>query len=251
MPAKRRGANTAAIIEARMGSSRLPGKVLRPILGKPTLELLVERLSRASVLDGIIVATTSNPADQEIEHLARRLGIGCFRGSEEDVLDRVLKAAHASRVDVIVEITGDCPLIDPQVVDRVASAYHASQADYVSNTLCRTFPRGLDTQVFATAVLEEVARSTQDPVDHEHVSLYIYEHPEQFSLENVESGLPQRYRDLRLTVDTPEDFALISAIYHELYPGDPAFTLRDVVDLLERKPELMLLNAAIQQKQVR
>jgi len=242
---------TAAIIQARMTSTRLPGKIVRPILGKPMLELLIERLRRARHLDQVIVATTVNAPDDAIEALCRYLQVGCFRGSEDDVLDRVLGAAHAFAVDLIVEITGDCPLIDPEVADRLVEAFHVGKVDYVSNILKRTYPRGLDAQVFPTAVLEEVARSTQDPIDHEHVSLYIYEHPEWFRLRNLESGLPERYWDLRLTVDTLEDFTLVRAIYEALYPQNPAFLLKDVLGLLDHRPELLEINQEIKQKQVR
>jgi spore coat polysaccharide biosynthesis protein SpsF len=229
----------------------LPGKIMRPVVGKPLLELLVERLKRASKLDGIVIATTTNAGDDQVESLTQQLGIGCFRGSEHDVLDRVLGAAHAAQADVIVEITGDCPLIDFQVIDKLVETYQANEFDYVANVLKRTYPRGLDTQVFATSVLEEVARLTDDPVDHEHVSLYIYQHPERFKLHNVESGLPEEYWDLRLTVDTAEDFELVQRIYQELYPVNPAFTIDDIIGLFQRQPELRSINQHISQKAVR
>jgi spore coat polysaccharide biosynthesis protein SpsF len=242
---------TVATIEARMTSSRLLGKVMLPILGRPMLELLIERLKRARWIDRIIVATTENSTDDVVEALTRRLGIGCFRGSEEDVLDRVLRAALSEDADIIVEITGDCPLIDPGVIDRLVEIYQSNSFDYVSNTLKTTFPNGLDTQVFSTRVLQEVSDFTQDPADREHVSLYIYEHPERYSLHNVESGLSEKYWDMRLTVDTIEDFQLITKIYERLYPSNPAFNLQDIVDLLEREPELMEINREIRQKPVR
>jgi len=226
---------TVAIIEARITSTRLPGKILLPILGKPMLELLIERLKRSKYLDKIVVATTQNPSDDPVEQLADRIGVGCFRGSEDDVLDRVLRAAHAYEADVIVEITGDCPLIDPEILDKVIS----------------TYPRGMETQVFSTAVLEKVASRTQDPVDHEHVSLYIYEHPAIFSLFNVESTLSEEDSSIRLTVDTHEDFQLIKAIYELLYPSNPEFTFDDVVNLLEKRKDLRELNQNIRQKKVR
>jgi spore coat polysaccharide biosynthesis protein SpsF len=242
---------TVAIVQARMSSSRLPGKIMRPVVGKPLLELLVERLKRASRVDEVVIATTTNDGDDQVESLTQRLGIGCFRGSEQDVLDRVLGAAHATQTDVIVEITGDCPLIDFQVIDKLVDVYQANDFDYVANVLKRTYPRGLDTQVFATTALEEVARLTDDPVDHEHVSLYIYQHPERFRLHNVESGLPEEFWDLRLTVDTAEDFELIRRIYEELYPVNPAFTIQDVIGLFQRQPELRAINQHIVQKAVR
>jgi spore coat polysaccharide biosynthesis protein SpsF len=242
---------TVAIIEARMTSTRLPGKILLPILGKPMLELLIERLKRSKYLDNIVVATTHNPSDDPVEQLTDRIGVGCFRGSEDDVLDRVLRAAHAHEADIIVEITGDCPLIDPEILDTVIRTYMIKKVDYVSNILKRTYPRGVETQVFSTAVLEKVASLTQDPVDHEHVSLYIYEHPEIFSLFNVESTISEKDSAIRLTVDTHEDFQLIQAIYELLYPRNPEFTLDDVVNLLEKRKDLRELNQNIHQKKVR
>ncbi|HEV3142174.1 MAG TPA: glycosyltransferase family protein [Vicinamibacterales bacterium] len=242
---------TAAIVQARMTSTRLPGKIIAPILGRPMLELLIERLRRARHLDQVIVATTSNASDDVVEELCARLDAGVFRGSEEDVLERVLGAAHRYSVDLIVEITGDCPLIDPGVVDRLVEMHGEGGADYVANVLKRTYPRGLDTQVFRTTVLEEVARLTHDPVDREHVSLYIYEHPERFRLRNLESHLAEEHWNVRLTVDTPQDFALIKAIYEALYPSRPDFRLADVLALLERRPELKDLNREVQQKPVR
>lgn len=241
---------TCAIIEARMTSSRLPGKILLPVLGKPLLELLVERLKRAKTLDYIIIATTSNACDDPVERLANSLGVGCFRGSEEDVLSRVLSAAKYHSCDIIVEITGDCPLIDPEIVDTLVTIYQQNSYDYVSNVLKLTFPNGMDTQVFSTATLAKVEELTDDPVDHEHVSLYIYEHPEIFSLFNYESGLPEKYWNLRLTVDTQEDFELIKRIYETIYPKKPEFILSDIIRLLDDERELLDINRHIQQKKV-
>jgi spore coat polysaccharide biosynthesis protein SpsF len=242
---------TGAIIEARISSTRLPGKILLPILGEPLIARLIERLRRAETLDTVIIATTTKPADDRVERFAGQAGVGCFRGSEEDVLGRVLGAAKAFSIDVIVEVTGDCPLIDPGVVDRVVRAYRSGGRDYASNVLRRTYPRGLDTQVFATALLEKVAGLTRDPVDREHVSLFIYEHPGMFSLTNVESDLPEKWQDLRLTVDTREDLELVTAIYEALYPEKPDFDLGDIIGLLERRGDLLGINQHIAQKKVR
>lgn len=242
---------TVAIIEARMTSTRLPGKHMLPILGRPMLELLIERLKRAHLIDQVVVATTINSTDDVIEQLTCRLGVGCFRGSEMDVLDRVLRAAQTNKADVIVEITGDCPLVDPVIIDQVITHYQNSDYDYVSNVLELTYPIGMDVQVFSTAVLEKVARLTQDPVDHEHVSLYIYEHPELFTLFNVRSDLSEKYWNARLTVDTREDFEVIKKIYESLYLHNPAFTLDDIVDLLEKQKGILEINRHIEQKKVR
>ncbi len=237
-------------IQARMTSTRLPGKVLMPAVGRPLLALMIERLQRAERVDDIVVATTEDAASDPIEALARELGVGCFRGSEDDVLGRVLGAARAAGADLIVETTGDCPLIDPAVVDRVVAAFQEGGVDYCSNILERTYPRGLDTQVFPTAVLAEVDRLTQDPADREHVSLYIYEHPERFRLRNVASSRPDS-AELRLTVDTPEDLRLVRAVFEALYPSDPGFGLDAMLAFLDERPELAALNREIQQKPVR
>jgi spore coat polysaccharide biosynthesis protein SpsF len=240
-----------ATIEARMESTRLPGKTVAPILGRPMLELLIERLRRAQRVDQIVVATTDHPADAVIEELAHKLGAGCFRGSSDDVLARVLKAAQAFGADILVEMTGDCPLLDPVVVDEAVAIFLAGGFDYVSNVVERTYPRGLDTQVYAVATLAEVDQLTQDPPDRENVSLYIYEHPERYRLGHLYAPAPLRRPDLRLTVDTQADLDLVRAIYERLYPADPAFSTAAVVRLLEREPELADINRHIRQKAVR
>ncbi len=202
-----------ATIEARMTLSRLPGKVLAEAEGKPMLELMIERLRFVRELDQIVIATTVNRTDDPVEDLARRLGVGLWRGSEDDAPHRVMDAARAHEADVIVELTGDCPLIDPVIVLRVIQSYHTSNVDYVSNTLTRSYPDGMDTQVFATRVLSDVAMRTSDSIDHEHVSLFIYRHPEVYSLANVHAAPRETKPDLRLTLDTAEDLAVIRAIF--------------------------------------
>jgi spore coat polysaccharide biosynthesis protein SpsF len=238
-------------IEARMTSTRLPGKVTKPIMGRPMLELMVERLRLARRIDRIVIATTTNAADDGLEELAERLDVGCFRGSEEDVLGRVLGAAVAHEAHLIVETTGDCPLIDPFVVDQVIGMFEANDVDYCGNCVAKSYPLGMAVQVFPTRVLADVARLTHDPADREHVSLYIYEHPERFRLLHVVSGFSSDDAGLRLTVDTDEDYTLVKAIFEELYPRNPAFTLGDVVGLLHRRPDLVAINRDVKQKQVR
>jgi spore coat polysaccharide biosynthesis protein SpsF len=238
-------------IEARLAATRLPGKVLLPVAGKPMLELMIERLQRARTLDEVVIATTDRPGDDAIEELGRRLGVGTFRGSEEDVLARVLGAARAYEADLIVETTGDCPLIDPAIVDKAVADYRIGGADFVSNILPYTTPRGTDVRVFSTAALARVDELTDDPADREHVSLYFIERPAEYRLRNVETALPAYAADLRLTVDTPEDLELIRRIFEDLYPVKPDFTLSDVLELLQRRPELIELNRHVRQKQVR
>ncbi len=236
-----------ATIEARMTSSRLPGKVLLPAVGKPLLELMVERLRRTRHLDEIVIATTEDASSDPLQELAERLGIGCFRGSEDDVLARVLGAAQAYDADLIVELTGDCPLIDPALVDHVIERHREGGADYTANVLDRTYPLGFAVQVFPTRVLAEVAELTDDPADREHVSLYIYEHPERYRLRNIVSDHPES-AELRLTVDTAEDYELVRTVFEEL-PG--AFGLPEILDLFARKPELRSVNQHIEQKKAR
>jgi spore coat polysaccharide biosynthesis protein SpsF len=238
-------------IEARMASSRLYGKTLAEIVGKPMLELLIKRLKRATRLDEIVVATTINPEDETITELAERLGVRWFRGSSEDVLGRVLQAAMSCQADTIVEITGDCPLIDPVEVDKVVAKYLEGNYDYVANCLKRTFPRGLDTQVFSVDILEEVSQLTQDPADREHVSLYIYEHPERYRLFNIEAPPELTRPELRLCVDTAEDLRLVREIYASLYPNKPEFSTLDVMNLINANPALSLINAGVQQRRPR
>jgi spore coat polysaccharide biosynthesis protein SpsF len=237
---------TVATIEARMTSTRLPGKVLAKVTGKSMLELMIERLRFVHELDDIIVATTVNEADDPIQALARRLGVSVWRGSEADVLSRVLDAAKAHGAETIVELTGDCPLIDPTIVSKVIQAYRDRNVDYVSNTVTRTYPDGMDTQVFATAVLADVARRTIDAADREHVSLYIYRHPEIYSLASVMAPPQETRPDLRLTLDTREDLAVIRAIFEALRPARADFSLAEMLAFLDAHPQVAAINAQVE-----
>jgi spore coat polysaccharide biosynthesis protein SpsF len=239
------------IIEARTRSTRLPNKVLLPILGRPMLERMIERLKRARTVDGIVIATTDHPSDSAIIDIAERTGIGAFRGSEEDVLARVLGAARWAGADIVVETTGDCPLHDPAIIDKVVADFRIGGADFVANMLSYTTPRGTDVRVFRTEALDEINRTSSDPADHEHVSLHFWEHPEKYRLRNVRTELPAEVADYRLTVDTVNDFKLVEAVYKELYPRNPEFTLGDILELFTRRPDLPLLNREIRQKEVR
>ena len=239
-----------ATIEARMTSSRLPGKVLLPCQGRPMLALMIERLAQVPSLDGIVIATTTNATDDPVQDLAQQLGVGCWRGSEDDVLSRVLDAATAYGADVIVETTGDCPLIDPGIVETCIQRYGELGVDYLSNVLERGFPIGMDTQVFAIKILADVAKRTADPVDHEHVSLFIYRHPELYALANVAALPHQTDPELRLTLDTPQDLALIERIFGALYPGNPKFTLDDILALLRDNPSWRHINSQVAHRYV-
>ena len=228
-----------ATIEARMTSSRLPGKVLLDLCGKPALQHIVERLRRSRYVDEVVVATTERPTDEPVEKLCRQIGCACFRGSEDDVLNRVLEAAKSVKGDLIVEITGDCPVIDWRHVDQMIEEFYSGDLDYVANIGPQAFPVGFEVQVFPVAVLDEVNRLTQNPVDHEHVSLYIYSHPEKFRLKYVPAGPELFHPEIEVTLDTAEDYQLIQAIYQSLYPKDADFSAADVIRLLLANPAIL------------
>ena len=230
-------------IEARMTSSRLPGKVVKEIMGRPALELLIERLRSVKEIQEIVVATTINKTDDVIEELCRRLKVKCFRGSENDVLGRVCGAVQSVSGDIIIEITGDCPLVDPDIIRTCLKLYLEGQCDYLSNgSLKRTFPDGLDVQVFSAKALEEINRLSSDPVDREHVTHYFYTHPEQFRLKNYEANDELCWPELAITLDTPEDLRLITAIFEALYPSNRLFSAYDIVRYLKANPDLVTMN---------
>ena len=174
-----------ATIEARMNSSRLPGKVLLKAKEKSMLEILVERLQQVKSIDDIIVATTTNPKDNEIAYLCAKKGLGFFRGSEEDVMGRVIGAAKSAKADLIVEITADCPIIDPNIIEQIINIYIANKVDYVGNAKIRSYPDGMDTQVFSLKTLEKSYEMTDNKIDREHVTLHIRNNPNIFSQINV------------------------------------------------------------------
>ena len=244
------GPKIIATIEARMTSSRLPGKVLMEAAGKPFLGHMIERLRQTPSLDDIIVATTANAADDPIQDFTNNLGVKCFRGDEIDVLQRVLDAALAHHADIIVEMTGDCPLIDPALVEICIQNYLESDVDYVSNIIERTYPIGMDTQVFATSILADVSKRTDNPEDREHVSLYIYRNPQLYSLKNIRASNELNWPKLRLTLDTEEDLELMRRIFEILHTDINTFGLADVLELIRKDPGLAEINAHVQHKYV-
>ncbi len=241
---------TVIIVQARMTSTRLPGKVMKEVLGKPLLEYQIERLRQVRLADELVIATTTNDTDQPIVELCERLGVAYYRGSEEDVLSRYYEAATKFGADVVVRVTSDCPLIDPGVMDEVISLYINNQGkyDYVSNTLERTYPRGLDTEVFSMTALGKAYKEARKQPEREHVTLLMYRRPKQFQLANFRSSVD--YSHHRWTVDTPEDFEFINLILQELYPVNNRFTWLDVLNLLDQNPEWKEINAAVKQKEV-
>lgn len=233
-----------------MTSTRLPGKVLLPACGRPFLEILVERLSRAARLDGVVLATTTNAMDDPVAALGRRLGVGVFRGSEEDVLSRVLGAATEAGADLVVEITGDCPLIDPEIVSQVVDLYLLNDCDYASNVDPAAFPDGMDTQVFSRELLALADREGLTPEDREHVSWFIRRHPERFRKLHLPAPPSQHWPELGLTLDEVADYTLLKTVTETLYPEDPAFSLGDILRLLRSRPELLEINRSVRRKQV-
>ena len=230
-----------------MASTRLPGKVLMDIGGRTALARVVRRLSRATLINEVVVAASNLPADAAIVRECERLDIPCFRGSEADVLDRYYWAAKNFDVDAVVRITSDCPLIDPQLVDEIIQVFATEEADYASNVIPRTYPRGLDTEVFTTEALAWAWLEAREPHQREHVTPYFYEHPGTFKIASAAGDADFSHH--RWTLDTPEDLELIRAIYFRFDDRDD-FSWRDVLDLTEREPELSQLNAHIVQKAV-
>ncbi|MBI3403236.1 MAG: glycosyltransferase family protein [Acidobacteria bacterium] len=228
-----------AILQARASSSRLPGKVLKPILGRPMLIHELERARRAHALDAVIVATSDDPSDDAIEALCATAGVGCFRGSLHDVLDRFYQAARPFRPELVVRLLGDCPLLDPELIDRVVAFQRAGKFDLAGAEMTM-FPDGLDLDVIPFAVLEEAWRSAVRPSDREHVSLFITRQPERYRVGLLKNDVDLSHH--RWTVDEPEDFEMVRRIYEALYPSNPAFTTRDILNLLAARPELYQLN---------
>jgi spore coat polysaccharide biosynthesis protein SpsF len=209
------------------------------------LARVVRRLSQASSVDVVVVATTCAEKDVAIVKECRALGVPCIRGPEEDVLDRYHKAAKSAEAEVIIRITADCPLIDPNLVDAVASVFFRENADFACNVLSRTYPRGLDTEMITMESLARLQQLARESRHREHVTLFCYERPALFRIASVTNNRDYSYH--RWTVDTPEDLELVRAIYaHFEYRND--FSWQDALDFLERSPELMKLNAHIQQK---
>ena len=233
------------IIQARMGSQRLPGKVMRQLGGDTVLSQVVRRVKRAGLTGEVIVATTTEPADDVIVSECRRIAAACIRGSENDVLDRYCRAAQAFQADAIIRITSDCPLIDPEITDKTVRAFLDNGADYASNALRRTYPRGLDTEVMTWDALACAGQHARAPYQRAHVTPYIYEHPELFRILSVTDS--RDHSGQRWTLDTAEDLEFLSAVYERLGDVDD-FTWENVLAIVEREPQLLEINGAIMQK---
>jgi len=238
-----------AIVQARMGSTRLPGKVLLDLAGKPMLVRDMERIQRAKKIDDVVIATTIKPADDKIISLCRDYGWNFFRGSENDLLDRYFQAAREHHAKTIVRITSDCPLIEPSIVDQLIEKFSAldPNIDYVSNIFpLRTYPRGLDTEVMNFSALERCWKEETNLAYREHVTPYIYHNPDKFRISEVNNE--RDLSSMRWTVDTLEDFEFVGQIYHHF--GENVFSWIDILDLLQKHPELLEINKEITQKAI-
>lgn len=237
-----------ATIEARMTSSRLPGKVMLPVLDKPILEYLIERLKKVQQLDQIVIATTTNKTDDVLGELADRKNVGCYRGSEENVMSRVLEAAQSYQADIIVEITGDCPIIDPWIVSHAIDTYLFNLPDYLSNCIVRSFPVGMDIQIFQTRILEKSFSMTKHKLDLEHVTRHIRQNPEIFDLLHFIAP-PNLYApDISLTLDEMSDYILLKNII-EYFNENPFFHLEECLHVLKyRYPSWLKINKDVLRK---
>jgi spore coat polysaccharide biosynthesis protein SpsF len=242
---RRLAADVLAIVQARASSSRLPSKVLLPILGTPMLRHQLDRIGRARTIDALVVATSTDPSDDPIAALCAAAGVDCFRGSLDDVLDRFYRAAAPREPRFVVRLTADCPLIDPAVIDAAVDLARARGADITVTD--DSFPDGLDVEVLRYEALAQAWREATRPSDREHVTLFVRRQPQRFPVARLPSARDLSH--LRLTVDEPQDFQLVQRIYEELYPAAPAFTIADVVALLEARPELAALNQGIRRNQ--
>ena len=236
-----------AIVQARMSSTRLPGKILMNIEGKPVIWHIIERLKNAKNIDEIVLATTFEKADDPVEKFAKKNKISYFRGSETDVLDRFYKAAIKYKATIVVRITGDCPLTDPEVTDSIIETFMKEDYDYVSNTLEPTYPDGLDVEVFSFKALEKAWKEAKLQSEREHVTPYVWKNKKKFNVFCIKTNSDLSY--LRLTLDNKEDFELISAIYSELYSKKKLFLLKDILALFKEKPELTEINSHIERNE--
>lgn len=230
---------TVAIIQARTGSTRLPGKVLTDLCGRPLLSRVLERVAACAGIDAIVVATTTLPGDEALIPHAREARAEVFQGSTDDVLERYTLAARNAGAEVVVRITADDPFKDPGVIAALLEDFARGGADYVSNTIAPSYPEGLDTEVFTREALERAHRDAREPFEREHVTPHIWMRPQAFRLRNLSA--PRDLSALRLTVDTPADMELARALYAELLPLGKTFFLNDIIALLETRPDILAL----------
>jgi len=239
--------NIVAIVEARMNSSRFPGKHLKMANGKPLLQHLIERLRKVSLINEIVIATTENSTDDILVQFANKIGVSCFRGSESDVMDRVLGAGQIFSADIICEVTGDCPIIDPELVDELINTFLVNKAVYINNGR-HGLPDGMGAQVFTLEALKQSAEMTQNPLDREHVTLHIRRNPELFPSIYLVAPDSLYWPDLGLTLDEKDDFELLKRIIEYFGDANPYFGCREVIELLRERPDWVSINQHVRRK---
>ena len=238
-----------ATIQARTGSSRLPNKVLKPVLGKALLQHQIERIQRASTINRVVLATSDLAQDDPLEDLAHSMGILCFRGSETDVISRVCGALEKFEIDIHAEFQGDNSIPDPAVIDFVVGYFleHSEKFDYVTNALKTTYPPGLEVSVYPSQILFDANLRASNSEHREYVGFHINQHPDVYRLKNIEAPAAISRPDLHLEVDTEEDFLLVSHIY-EHFASQPNFTIEDVVAYTDSHPHLLQANSGIERR---
>lgn len=238
-----------ALIQARFSSTRLPGKILREINGRPMISYMLDRVAAAENIDKVVLITSTDSSDDPVEKLCKNNNILYYRGSLDDVLDRYYQAAKKLKADVIVRLTGDCPLMDPRMVEDVINVYKKGSYDFVSNSIPpnNTIPDGMDVEVFSFRKLEQAWHKTKKPSDREHVTFYFWQNPKLFSV--FKYDLKKDLSSYRLTVDYPEDFEVIKAVFAELYPKNPLFTMEDIIDFLNDNPDIRNMNKNVKANQ--
>ncbi|CAN5832490.1 glycosyltransferase family protein [soil metagenome] len=236
-----------AILQARCSSTRMPNKVLEPILGEPMLARQIERVRRAVQIDRLIVATSVDRSDDALQELCETLIVECYRGDLNDVLDRYYQAAKSIVPEHVVRLTGDCPLIDPELIDMVILAHINSGADYTSNAALPSYPDGLDVEVFKYSVLTQAWKEASLPSQREHVTLFMHQQSQRFQIEHVRS--PINLSHLRWTVDNPADFLLVTKIYEELYPQNNQFSTKAILALMDEQPDLLRINQHLERNE--
>lgn len=236
---------TLVVVQARMGSRRLPGKVLLPLAGRPLLERLLERLRAARFPFELCVATSTAPEERPIRELCSRIGVPVVNGHPTDLLQRHLRAAETFGADAVAKVPSDCPLIDPEIVERVLERFteRANELDFVTNLHPPSFPDGNDVEVMSTRALRIAAAEAKEPFEREHTTPFIWERPERFRIENVSWRGGDLSKTHRFTIDYPEDFELVARVYEALCtPARPVFSLSDILALLAQRPELLRVN---------
>lgn len=238
----------AIIVQARMGSTRLPGKIMKNVLGKTLLEYLLERLKRVTKADAVCIATTTGPQEQSILDICNRMSVKTFRGSEEDVLDRYFRAAQQLKAEVIVRVTSDCPLIDPIEIDKLIGYYleNLGTYDYIADIPQRSYPRGMGAEIFSFEALTMAHQDAKTPPEREHVTPHLYWNPQKFRIGHF--TFEEDQKDHRWTVDTSEDLELISKIIENLYPQNRNFAIWDILELFKENPEWKYINSCVKQK---